>query len=75
MEIISPTDRCQDIRAKLDDYISIGVQQVWVVEPDTLSVLVYRSPTEAAKLGEQDTFQGEGVLNGFSLPVARLFTD
>ena len=75
VEIISPTDRWQDIRAKLDDYFSIGVQQVWVVEPDTHNVLVYRSPTEAAKLGEQDTLQGEGVLKEFSLPVARLFMD
>ncbi len=74
-EIVSPTDRWQDIRAKLEDYFSIDVQQVWIVEPDTHSVLVYRSPTEAAKLGEQDTLQGEGVLKGFSLPVARLFTD
>jgi len=73
-EIVSPTDRWQDIRAKLDDYFSIGVQQVWIVEPDPHSVLVYRSPTEAAKLGEDDTLQGEGVLAGFSLPVARLFT-
>ncbi len=74
-EIVSPTDRWQDIRAKLDDYFSIGVQQVWIVEPDPHSVLVYRSPTEAAKLGEDDTLEGEGVLTGFSLRVARLFTD
>ena len=74
-EIVSPTDRWQDIRAKLDDYFSIGALQVWIVEPDPHSVLVYRSPTEAAKLGDDDTLQGEGVLKGFSLPVARLFTD
>ena len=74
-EIVSPSDRWQDMRAKLDDYFSIGVQQVWVVEPDTHSVLVYRSPTEAAKLGKADTLQGEGVLQGFSLPVARVFAD
>jgi Uma2 family endonuclease len=74
-EIISPTDRWLDIRAKLEDYFSIGVRQVWIVEPDTRNVLVYRSPTEAEKLGERDTIRGEGVLKAFSLPVARLFTD
>jgi Uma2 family endonuclease len=74
-EIVSPTDRWQEMRAKLNDYFSIGVQQVWIVEPDTRSVLVYRSPTEAAKLGEEDTLHGEGILTGFSLPVARLFRD
>ncbi len=75
VEIISPTDRWQEIRAKLEDYFAIGVQQVWVVEPDTPSVLVYRSPTEAAKLVGEDMLQGEGVLAGFALPVAQLLTD
>ena len=74
-EIVSPTDRWQDIRAKLDDYFSIGVEQVWIVEPGTHSVLVYCSPTEAAKLSEEDTLQGEGVLKGFSLPIVQLFAD
>lgn len=74
-EIVSPTDRWQDIRAKLEDYFSIGVQPVWVVEPDTRSVLVYRSPTEAVKLGDEETLEGEGVLKGFALPVNRLFAD
>jgi len=74
-EIVSPSDRWQDIRAKLDDYFAIDVQQVWIVEPDTRSVLVYRSPTEATKLGEGETLQGEGPLKGFSLPVAQIFAD
>jgi Uma2 family endonuclease len=74
-EIVSPTDRWQEMRAKRNDYFSIGVLQVWIVEPDTHSVLVYRLPTEAAKLGEEDTLHGEGILTGFSLPVARLFRD
>jgi hypothetical protein len=38
-------------------------------------VLVYRSPTEIQRLGEDDVLIGEGVLEGFTLPVARLFEE
>jgi Uma2 family endonuclease len=73
VEIISPEDRWEDVRQKLEDYFSIGVQRVWVVEPENRAVLVYRSITEMERLGEADTLKGEGVLEGFSLPVADLF--
>ena len=73
VEIISPSDRWQDVRDKLEDYFAIGVHRVWIVEPDNRAVLVYRSSTEMRKLSEGDTVIGEGVLDGFSLPVAELF--
>ena len=58
---------------KLEDYFAIGVHRVWIVEPDNRDVLVYSSITEIRKLSEGDTVIGEGVLDGFSLPVAALF--
>ena len=58
VEVMSPTDRWQDIRDKLDDYFSIGVDQVWIVEPERRTVLVYRSTTESPEYGEQDTLTG-----------------
>ncbi|MFN8473474.1 MAG: Uma2 family endonuclease [Anaerolineae bacterium] len=73
VEIMSPTDLWLDVRAKIDDYFSIGVEQVWIVEPDTRSVLVFRSATAFTKLGMDDTLTGEGALDGFSLSVASLF--
>ncbi len=73
VEVISPTDRWRDIREKIGEYFAIGVDRVWVVEPPTRSVLVYESPTTQRQLGEGDILEGEGVLEGFSLPVARLF--
>jgi len=73
VEVMSPNDRWQDVREKMEEYFSISVQWVWVVEPANRAVLVFRSPTEMEKFGEGDTLRGEGVLEGFSLPVASLF--
>jgi len=75
VEILSPDDRWQDVRQKLEEYFSIGVYWVWIVEPENRVLLVYRSSTEMHKLGEKDTLVGEGVLEGFSLPVADLFAE
>lgn len=73
VEIMSPEDRWQDIRQKLDEYFSIGVERVWIVEPGNRTVLVYRSTSKVQEFREEDTLRGEGVLEGFTLPVASLF--
>lgn len=73
MEILSPEDRWQSVRQKIEEYFAIGVKWVWVIEPENRAVLVYRSNTEMHKLGEEDTLKGEGILEGFTLPVASLF--
>ncbi len=73
VEIMSPDDRWQDVRQKIEEYFAIGVDHVWVVEPDNRVVLVYESPTEARRLGDHDTLTGEGALAGFALPIAAIF--
>lgn len=73
VEIMSPTDRWQDVRQKIEEYFSAGVIWVWVVEPENRTVLVYDSPTEARKFIEGESLLGEGVLEGFALDVAGLF--
>jgi Uma2 family endonuclease len=75
VEIVSPDDRWQSIRDKLEEYFAIGVYRVWIVEPDNRAVLVYSSSTEMRKFGEGDTLAGEGVLDGFSLLIAELFEE
>ena len=75
VEIVSPDDRWQSMRDKLEEYFAIGVQRVWIVEPDNRDVLVYRSSTEMHKYGEGDILAGEGALAGFALPIAELFEE
>ena len=75
VEIVSTSDRWQEMRQKIEEYFAIGVQRVWIVEPDNRDVLVYSASTEMRKLGEGDLLTGEGVLEGFSLPVAQLFEE
>jgi Uma2 family endonuclease len=75
VEIISPTDRWQDVSQKLEEYFDIGVERVWIVEPDRRTVLVYASSTAVSACREGDTLVGEGVLDGFALPISELFEE
>lgn len=75
VEIVSPTDRWSELRSKIAEYFAIGVERVWIVEPEKRLLLVYRTPTEFTQLTEQETVYGEGILEGFALPLRELFAD
>ncbi|HSN78150.1 MAG TPA: Uma2 family endonuclease [Anaerolineae bacterium] len=75
VEIMSPDDRWPAMREKLADYFSIGVERVWVVEPQNRQVLVCSSSTDVTELDEDDTLRGEGALKGFAMRVGDLFVE
>jgi Uma2 family endonuclease len=73
VEIVSPTDRWSDVQAKVEEYLAIGVDVVWVVEPERRRVLVYRGGLAPEALGEDDILRGDGLLAGLEIALAELF--
>jgi Uma2 family endonuclease len=73
VEVISPTNRWADIRAKVRQYFEAGSRRVWIVDPETRSVVVHTSPDASRTLTADDTLEGGDVLPGFRLEVAQLF--
>jgi Uma2 family endonuclease len=73
VEIVSLSDRWQEVEDKISDYFSVGVEQVWVVHPPQQTIYVYRSRSERQLYGRDATLQGEGTITGFSLRVVSLF--
>jgi Uma2 family endonuclease len=73
VEIMSPNDRWCDVNDKLTEYLNLGVQIVWVADPQRRQVHVYRSSTEIKILSVGDTLTGGDVLPGLSISVAELF--
>ena len=61
------------MRQKIDDYFSIGVATLWVVDPDEETVFVYRSASQRIALQSGDTLAATGPLSGFTLPISELF--
>jgi Uma2 family endonuclease len=75
VEVMSPDDRWSDVTKKLEEYFSIGVRLVWVVDPESESVYAYRSLTDVRHFAKNDTLPGDDVLSGFGMSVADLFAD
>lgn len=66
VEVTSPNDLYGEVVAKVREYFSYGVREVWVVEPDSRVVNVYSSPTDVV------IHQGEQVLETSLLPGLRI---
>lgn len=75
IEVVSPGDTMADLQAKVREYLAAGSRLVWLVEPRSRTVTVYRPDGSATLLGEDDTLTGEDVLPGLRLPVRQIFQD
>jgi Uma2 family endonuclease len=75
VEVISPSDKGDDIIDKVAEYFRAGVACVWVVFPTQAQVYVYESPTQVRILARADELYGAPVLPQFRLPLATLFDE
>lgn len=73
VEVVSPTDRAEDVREKTEEYLRAGVSLVWVVYPRIQVVDVYEPGGVIRTLRRADALDGGPVLPGFTLPLAGLF--
>ncbi|HLE30666.1 MAG TPA: Uma2 family endonuclease [Anaerolineales bacterium] len=74
VEIVSPDDRWTEIRQKIREYFSAGVNVVLVIDPSERTVTIYRSLTHLRELTVNDILTLEDILPGFSVPVVELFS-
>ena len=73
VEVVSPSDGLREVNDKALMWLSYGVRLVWVVDPDTRSVDVYRASRVASTLTESDTLDGLDTLPGFTCTVGDVF--
>jgi Uma2 family endonuclease len=74
VEILSPSDRASHVLAKVQDWLAAGCGWVWVVDPETATIALYRSRSEFQLLTAAESLDGGDLLPGFSVPVASLFS-
>ena len=75
VEILSPEDRPGQVTQKIQEYLAVGVDRVWFVDPRRRSVLVYHSSGQVETLAAGDVLHDAEILPGFSLPFSELFRD
>ena len=73
VEVTSPTDRAEDQREKVVEYLNLGVRCVWVVYPRLGLVDVYEPGAPARTFGPGGVLPGDPVLPGLEIALADLF--
>ena len=74
VEIVSPNDRVYEVDAKVQEWLDAGTRLVWVVNPRQRTVTVYKPGANPIVLTTKDELDGQDVLPGFRLLVARIFS-
>lgn len=79
VEVVSPSNSPYEMLSKVELYLRAGTQRVWMIDPAPQQRVarVYRlgegDSVVYHKLTTADSFDGETLLPGFTLPLARLF--
>jgi Uma2 family endonuclease len=72
-QVVSPNDLAYDVDERVHEYLGAGVHLVWVIYPETRSIMVHRPDGTGLRLEEGDELSGETVLPGFRVPVQDIF--
>ncbi len=75
VEVIGRGQGWPEMLKKSSEYLKMGVDRVWVIDPNSRRVHVYRSDVEPIVLDRKDTLADEAVLPGFRCQVEELFAD
>jgi len=74
VEVLSPSDKHEEIVERIRRYLSAGVQQVWIADPDLRNVTVHRSAKPSALYNAGEDLIGDPELPGFHVRVEKLFS-
>jgi Uma2 family endonuclease len=73
IEVNSPNDLVSAVEEKVDEYLDANFKIVWVVDPPTKTVTVYRADGTTTRLREHQEISGEGALPTFKCKVGEFF--
>lgn len=74
VEILSPSDKEEDINEKVDEYLATGVALFWVIDPHFRTVTVFRPDAPPQFYNESQELTAEPHLPGFRAAVADIFS-
>lgn len=73
LELQSPTDNLRILQAKMQEYLTSGIQLGWLINPGDRQVEIYRPGRSVEVLQTPATLSGEAVLPNFALNLAWLW--
>jgi Uma2 family endonuclease len=74
-EVRDRRDRPEYSEEKVRRYLAAGARLVWDVDPARRQVTEHRPSVAPVVFEETDTLTAEGIIEGFALPLQKLFRD
>ncbi|WP_413163229.1 Uma2 family endonuclease [Capilliphycus salinus ALCB114379] len=74
LELMSPSDRLEDFREKMQEYIENGVRLGWLINRQDRQVEIYRPEKAVEVLNAPETLSGEDILPGFVLNLKAILS-
>jgi Uma2 family endonuclease len=74
VEVLSPNDQPEAVEEKVQEWLAAGSVAVWVADPATKTVTVFRPGASPLRLTENQEISAEDILPGFRCLVALFFT-
>ena len=73
VEILSPSDKHEEITEKVDVYLNSGVKLVWIVDPHFKTVTIHRNDSAPQLFNIEQQISGEPFILGLPFAVNELF--
>lgn len=71
--VVSPTDKFDEISARVHEYFEGGTKRVWIVRPRVRMVTDHRSVQDVQIIAETQSLNASDVLPGLQIPLAKIF--
>ena len=69
VEVMSPSDHLKQAKAKMEQWISNGVELGWLIDGDARTLYIYRRGHPVITRRRSSTLSGEGPVKGFILEL------
>jgi Uma2 family endonuclease len=73
VELRSWSDRLKRLKQKMQEYIDNGAQLGWLIDPQKKMAYIYRPGAPVEELEEPETLDGEPLMRGLALPMAKFW--
>ncbi len=73
IELRSPNDDLETIKAKMDEYVSCGLRLGWLIDPETRTVYIYRPNIAVEALNDITEISADPELPGFTLDLREIW--
>ncbi|MBD2312896.1 Uma2 family endonuclease [Desertifilum sp. FACHB-1129] len=73
VELRSPSDNLEPLKAKMQEYLDNGMRLGWLIDRKNRQVYLYRLGRAVECLDNPATLSGEEVLSGFTLDLSKIW--